>query len=172
VINEAPVNPGLHGKQPLNWCAHVCTFRMLHSSIMKAVSVQQQQQQQQQPFYGPLSGTTQVSRYQKKHSPTHHPHHAIFISFFHLPRSIASSLFKLRAWQSFCTTCFHVLFGLPLGLEPFTSYSTHFFTQSVSSFRSACPHHHNLFCCSISIISSNPSLSLNSLLGTQSFTLT
>jgi len=28
---------------------------------------------QQQPFYGPLSGTTQVSRYQKKHSPTHHP---------------------------------------------------------------------------------------------------
>jgi len=40
---------------------------------------------QQQPFYGPLSGTTRVSRYQKKHSPTHHPdHHPIFISFFHL----------------------------------------------------------------------------------------
>ena len=31
--------------------------------------------QQQQPFYGPLSGTTRVSRYQKKHSPTHHPDH-------------------------------------------------------------------------------------------------
>ena len=32
-----------------------------------------------------------MSRYQKKHSPTHHPdHHPIFISFFHLPRSIAS----------------------------------------------------------------------------------
>ena len=63
---------------------------------------------QQQPFYGPLSGTTRVSRYQKKHSPTHHPHHhPIFISFFHLPRSIASSLFKLRAWQSFCTTSLH-----------------------------------------------------------------
>ena len=45
-------------------------------------------QQQQQPFYGPLSGTTQ------KHSPTHHPdHHPLFISFFYLPRSIASSLF-------------------------------------------------------------------------------
>jgi len=28
-------------------------------------------------------------------TPTHHPdHHPIFISFFHLPRSIASSLFK------------------------------------------------------------------------------
>ena len=50
-------------------------------------------QQQQQPFYGPLYGTNRVSRYQKKHSPTHHPdHHPIFISFFHLPRSIASIL--------------------------------------------------------------------------------
>ena len=29
----------------------------------------------QQLFYGPLSGTTRVSRYQKKHSPTHHPDH-------------------------------------------------------------------------------------------------
>jgi len=119
---------------------------------------------QQQPFYRPLSGTTRVSRYQKKHSPTHHPdHHPIFISFFHLPRSIASSLFKLRAWQSFCTTSLHVLFGLPLGLEPSTSYSIHFFIQSVSSFCSTCPYHRNLFCCSIDIISSIPSLSLNSL---------
>ena len=83
--------------------------------------------------------------YQKKHSPTHHPdHHPIFISFFCLLRSIASSLFKLCAWQSFCTTSFHVLFGLPLGLEPSTSYSIHFFTQSVSSFRSTCPYQHNL----------------------------
>ena len=129
-------------------------------------SNKQQQQQQQQPFYGPLSGTTRVSRYQKKDSPTHHSdHHTILISFFHLPRSIASSLFKLRAWQSVCTTSLHVLFGLPLGLEPSTSYYT-FFTQSVSSFHSTCPYHHNLFCCSINIISSIPSLFLNSLLGT------
>jgi len=80
-------------------------------------------QHQEQPFYGPLSGTTWVSRYQKKHSPTHHPdHHPIFISIFHLLRSTASSLFKLRAWQSFCTTSFHVLFALPVGLEPSTSF--------------------------------------------------
>ena len=84
-------------------------------------------------------------------------HHPIFISFFHLPRSIASSLFKLRAWQSFCTTSFHVLFGLPLALEPSTRY---FFTQSVSSFHSTCPYHCSRFCCSINIISSIPSLSL------------
>ena len=97
-------------------------------------------QRQQQPFYSPLSKTTRVSQYQKKHSPTRHPdHHPIFISFFHLPRSIASSLFKLRAWQSFCTTSFHVLFGLPVGLEPSTSYSIHVFTQSMSSFRNTCP---------------------------------
>jgi len=52
----------------------------------------QSRQQQQQLFYGPLSRTTRVSWYQKKHSPTHHPeHHPIFISFFHLKRSIASS---------------------------------------------------------------------------------
>ena len=87
---------------------------------------------QQQLFYGPLSGTTRVSRYQKKHSSTHHPHHhPIFISFFHPPWSIASFLFKLCAWQSFCTTSLHVFFGLPLGLEPSTSYFIHFVTQSV-----------------------------------------
>jgi len=95
-----------------------------------------------------------------------------FISFFHLPRSVASSLFKLHAWQSFYTTSLHVLFGLPLGLEPSTSYSIHFFTQPVSSFHNTCPYHRNLFCCSINIISSIPSLSINSLLGTASFTLT
>jgi len=72
----------------------------------------------------------------------------------------------------FCTTSLHVLFGLPLGLKPCTSYSIHFFIQSMSSFRNTCPYHLNLFCYSISIMSSIPSLSLNSLLGTLSFTLT
>ena len=75
-----------------------------------------------------------MSWYQKKHSPTHHPDHPIFI-LFHLPRSIHSSLFKLCAWQSFCTTSLHVLFGLPLGLEPSTSYSIHFFTPSAISYQ-------------------------------------
>jgi len=99
----------------------------------------------QQPFYGTLSRTTWVSRYQKKHSPTHHlDHHPIFISFFHLSRSIASSLFNFRAWQAFCTTSFHVLFSLPLGLEPSTSYSIHSFTQLVSSFAA---HAHTIATC-------------------------
>ena len=122
-----------------------------------------------------------MSRYwvpEETHPSTIRDHHPIFINFFHLPRSTASSLFKLCAWQTICTTSLHVLFGLSLGQEPSTSYSIHFFTQSVSSFRNTCPYHHNLFCCSINItssiidiISSIPSLSLNSLLGTLSFYL-
>jgi len=41
-----------------------------------------------QPFNGPLSGTTQVGQYQKKHSSTHnHPHHQTsFINFLYLVR--------------------------------------------------------------------------------------
>jgi len=51
------------------------------------------------PFNGPLSGTTRVGRYQKKHSPTHthSDRQTSFISFLHLLRSIASSLIKLHA---------------------------------------------------------------------------
>ena len=59
----------------------------------------QQTQQQQQPFNGRLSRTTWVGRYQKKHSPAHtHPgQRTSFITFLHLQRSTASSLFSLRA---------------------------------------------------------------------------
>jgi len=121
----------------------------LAGTVTITVTAWTDESNQQQLFYGPLSRTTRVSRYQKKHSPTHHPdHHPVFISFFHLLRSIASSPFKLRAWQFICTTSLHVLFGLPLGLEPSISYTIHFFTQSVSSFRNTCPYHRNLFCCS------------------------
>ena len=89
-----------------------------------------------------------VSRYQKNLSPTHtYPdHQSFFICFLHLPQSIASSLFNLCAWQSFCTTSLQVIFGL----EPPTSYSIglhFFFTQSLSFFDNTCLYHHNLFCC-------------------------
>jgi len=52
-----------------------------------------------QPFNGRWSRTTRIGRYQKKHSPTHtHPdHQTSFINFLHLLRSIASSVFSLRA---------------------------------------------------------------------------
>jgi len=48
-----------------------------------------------------------------------------------------------------------VFFHLPFGLVPSTSYSIHLFSLSLSSFRSTCPYHCNLFCCSTEIMSSN-----------------
>ena len=115
-----------------------------------------------------LFGTNQVSRYQKKHSPTHtHRGHQISLSAssiyydpWHPPYSIHT------LYRTFSTICLQVFFGLSLYLAPSTSYSIRFFTQSLSSFRSTCPYHRNLFCCSTEIMSSNPSVSLNSLLGT------
>jgi len=52
-----------------------------------------------QPFNGLWYGTIRVGQYQKKHSPNHtHPdHQTSFIIFLHLQRSMASSLFSLRA---------------------------------------------------------------------------
>ena len=96
------------------------------------------------------------------------------IKFFKMLLDItmhASSLFNLRAWQSFSTTSLQVLFGLPLGLGPSASYNMHFFTQSPSSFRSTCPYHRSLFCCSTSAMSFIPSLSVSSFTYL-SFTLT
>jgi len=128
-------------------------------------------QQRQQPSYSHLSRTTRMSRYQKKHSLTHtSPNQLSFINFLHLLWSIASFQF-IHVLDSLCTTSLQVIFGLPLGLAPSNSYSIHFCTQSSSSFHNTCPHHRNLFCCSTKIMSSNPSLALNSLLGTLSFTL-
>jgi len=46
----------------------VCPFRNTYCNTSGADCVCQLQQQQQQ-FYGPLSGTIQVSQYQKKHVP-------------------------------------------------------------------------------------------------------
>jgi len=87
-------------------------------------------------------------------------------TFTHPPPWSSSNLYQLLPSITIHSilhvqiTCFaiflHNLYPCPLrstlGLESSTSYSIHFFTQSVSSFRSTCPHHRNLFCCSINII--------------------
>jgi len=66
-----------------------------------------------------LHGTNWVSQYQKKHSSTHtHRDHQSFLICF-LP--MASFLFKLRIWQSFCTISVQVFFDLPFDLAPSTS---------------------------------------------------
>ena len=64
-----------------------------------------------------VSWTTQMSWYQKKHSPTHthRDHQSSLICFLHLLWSMASSFFNLHAWQSFSTISVQVFFGLFLG---------------------------------------------------------
>jgi len=52
-----------------------------------------------QSFYSPLSGTTR----RNIHPLIYPDRHPTFISFLHLLQTIASSLFNIRAWQSFCT---------------------------------------------------------------------
>jgi len=113
--------------------------------------------------YGLLSGTTQVSQYQKKYLSTHtYPDHHLSITIY----SILPVQFTcLHAWYSFAQPL-SKSFGLPLGLAPFTSYSIPFFSQSLSSFCNTYPYYHILFCCGTESTSSNPSLSFNSLLGT------
>ena len=68
---------------------------------------------------------------------------------------------------SLSTIWFSVILGLPLPLTPSTSYSMLLFTQSSSSFSTACPSHWFLF--TTSITSSIPILFLRSKLGTLSF---
>jgi len=115
-----------------------------------------------------LSGTTRVSRYQKKHSTTHTycGHKACLICFLHLLQS--NDIVPIQS------TCLIVLLhNLSAGFLWSTSWPgtfhfilIHFFIQLLSSFCNTCLYHHNLFCCGIEIMSSHPSLSINFLLGT------
>jgi len=93
--------------------------------------------------------TTSVSRYQKKYSPTHmvinHPLSASSIYPWYPLRSIymPDSLFP----QSLSK------FSLVYLLAWHPPLHTPYFIQSLSSFRSTCPYHRNLFCCSTEIMS-------------------
>ena len=99
-----------------------------------------------------LSGTTRVSRYQKKHSPTHtHRGHQSSQSAFSIYYDPWHPPYSIHVLYSLFPQSLQVFFGLPLGLVPSTSYSIHFFTQSLSSFHSTCPYHCNLFRCSTEI---------------------
>jgi len=91
----------------------------------------------------------------------------------------ACSIYVLLLVQFTCLKVFlHNLSPRPLSstgylcLEPSTSYTIHFFTQSLSSFHNTCGclYHHSLFCCSAEIMSCITSLYLNSFLRTLSLT--
>jgi len=109
-----------------------------------------------QPFYGSVDFVRDNPGEPVPEETFTHSHSSwssiIPICFLHLLRSMASSLFNPRALQSFSTISVQVFFGLPLGLAPSTSFSIHFFTQSLSSFRNTCPYHCNLFRCSTEIM--------------------
>ena len=79
---------------------------------------------------------------------------------------------KIHAPDSLFPQSLQILFGLPLGLAPSTSYSIHFFTQSLSSFHNICPFHRNLFHCSAEIMSPNSNLSLKPSIGILSCSFT
>jgi len=117
-----------------------------------------------QPFYGSMDFVWDIlgeSVPEETFTQSHLLWSSIIPYLLHLSTTIHGILlFNLRAWQSFSHNLCQVFFGLPLGLAPSTSYSIHFFTQSLSSFCNTCPFHRNLFCCSTKIMSSNPSLSL------------
>jgi len=96
-----------------------------------------------QPFYGSLDFVRDNPGEPVPEETFTHSHSSwssiISICFLHLLRSMTSSLFNPRALQFFSTISLQ-FFGLPLGLSPSTSYSIHFFTQSLSSFCNTCPH--------------------------------
>ena len=71
-------------------------------------------------------------------------HQTSFVNFLHL-RSMASSLFSLRACQSSRTTSPGPLWSAC------TLNSIHFFTQP-SSFRSTCPYQRSLFYCNTNAV--------------------
>ena len=113
-----------------------------------------------------MSGTTRVSRYQKKHSPTH-----LSWSSCNLCQLLPSTTVQIACLAIFLRNlCPHPLSSTSWSGALHLIFHT-FLHQSVSSFRNTCPYHRNLFCCCTKIISSL-SLSLSSLLGTLSFTLT
>jgi len=127
---------------------------------------EQQQQQQQQPFYSPLSGTTQVNWYQKKHSPIHIYSDQVIINH---PLSASSpyTIHSILPFQFTCLTAFlHNLSPSPLWSIHWSGtlqFTLHTFLHPI------CLYFRNLFCCSTKITSSIPSFSLNFLLGTLTY---
>jgi len=72
----------------------------------------------------------------------------------------------------FLTQSHQVFLGRPLGLIPSTSHVIQRLTQSLSSFRSACPNHRSLLFLIIKLTGSNPKSSQSSSLFFLSFSLT
>ena len=107
-----------------------------------------------------------MSCYQKKHS-----HSPILIiiqllsasSIYYDPQHPPCSIFVLDSLFEQPLSTSSLVYLLVWSHRPHTPYISS--PNKESSFHNTRPHHHNLFCCSINIISSIPSASINSLLG-------
>jgi len=112
-----------------------------------------------------LCGTTRVSWYQKNHSPSHtyRGYQSFLICFLHLLRSMASSMLNIHACQSFCTISPTFLWSTSWPGTLHFILHTFLHRVVVFFFCRTGPYHHNLFCCSTEIMSSNPSLSVSTL---------
>jgi len=123
-----------------------------------------------------LFETIQMSRYQKKHSPIHtYPYHQPLSS---CPSTMIHSILRFKFMGLTLLTVFlhHLSPGPPWSTSWSGTPSPHFILHTflhpiIVFFHNTCPYHCNLFCCTTDIMSSIPSLSLNSLLGTLSSTL-
>ena len=103
-----------------------------------------------------------MSRYQKKHSPTHTPHgHHSVIPYLPSPTIMIHGILPVQFTGP--TVFIH-------NLSPSFLWSTswpgtlHFILHTllhpiIVFLSSTCKYHHNLLCCSTEIMSSNPSLS-------------
>jgi len=94
-----------------------------------------------------LSGTTRVSRYQKKHSPTHLSWQSSNL-YQLLPSTTIHSILpcQFKCLRIFSTASLQVFLGLPLGLDPSTSYSiVHTLLHPISVFFAT--HAHTIATC-------------------------
>jgi len=107
-------------------------------------------------------GTTRMSQYQKKHSPTYtcHGHQSSLICLIHLLRSMASSLFKFTCLTVFFHNFFPSFFWFTCWPDTL-NFILHTFLHPIIVFFSQ----HTLIP-SQPVLPSNLSLSLNRLLGT------
>ena len=87
---------------------------------------------------------------------------SIILYLLHLLWSMASSLISLCAWQSLCTAFVSKSSLVCLLVWHLPLHTPNISLPSQSSFHRICPYRCNLFCCNTEIMSSNPSLSLNS----------
>jgi len=131
-------------------------------STMVNPALRPKQQQQQQPFYGPLSETTWVSRYQKKTFTHSHLSWSSTIPYQHPPPTMVDSILPV---QFICLTVFfHNLspspLWSPLRLAFSISVSNRFLQPITVFFLQHMPIPMQLFRCSTKLMLSIPGLSL------------